>query len=96
MYAMRTLAALLERECHLEVVISDYGRRLLHDELGERAAVTRLREYLVETYGEGAAKGSFEIYPDLGSKLVALGQGVLPGVARWVCDSAQKKAATVS
>lgn len=45
---------------------------------------------------EGMAKGSFEIYPDLGSKLVALGQGVLPGVARWVCDSAQKKAATVS
>jgi 3-dehydrosphinganine reductase len=45
---------------------------------------------------DGMAKGSFEIYPDLGSKLVALGQGVLPGVARWVCDSAQKKAATIS
>ena len=35
LYAMRTMAALLERDCHLEVVISEYGRRLLHDELGE-------------------------------------------------------------
>jgi 4-hydroxy-3-polyprenylbenzoate decarboxylase len=43
LYAMRTMAALLERDCHLEVVVSDYGRRLLHDELGEAAAVPRLR-----------------------------------------------------
>ena len=34
-YATRTLAALLERECHVELVISDYGRRLLRDELGD-------------------------------------------------------------
>lgn len=40
---------------------------------------------------DGMAKGTFEIYPDLASRMVALGQGVLPGVARWVCDSAQKK-----
>lgn len=40
---------------------------------------------------EGMHKGAFEIYPDLASRMVALGQGVLPGVARWVCDSAQKK-----
>src|SRR3954465_745615 len=69
LYAMRTMAALLERECHLEVVISDYGRRLLHDELGDRASVTRLRDYLVETYGDGAARGSFEVLSnkDLGA-----------------------------
>ena len=58
LYAMRTMAALLERECHLEVVISDYGRRLLHDELGEAASVSRLREYLVETYGEAAKRAA--------------------------------------
>ncbi len=45
---------------------------------------------------EGMAKGAFEIYPDLASRMVALGQGVLPGVARWVCDSAQKKAQPAS
>jgi 4-hydroxy-3-polyprenylbenzoate decarboxylase len=61
LYATRTLAALLERGCHLEVVVSEYGRRLLHDELGEQASVSRLREYLVETYGEPASKGTFTV-----------------------------------
>jgi len=72
-YAMRTMAALLERGFHLEVVVSDYGKRLLHDELGETAAITRLREYLVETYGEPASKGSFTILSnkDLGASLAS-------------------------
>ncbi len=72
-YAMRTMAALLERECHLEVVVSEYGRRLLHDELGEKAAVPRLREYLVETYGETASKGTFTIRSnkDLGATIAS-------------------------
>jgi len=73
LYAMRTMAALLERDCHLEVVISDYGRRLLHDELGEAAAVSRLREYLVGKYGEGAARGSYTILSnkDLGATIAS-------------------------
>ena len=73
LYAMRTMAALLERDCHLEVVISDYGRRLLHDELGEAAAVSRLREYLVEKYGESAARGSYTILSnkDLGATIAS-------------------------
>src|SRR6187399_2971174 len=73
LYAMRTMAALLERECHLEVVISDYGRRLLHDELGEAASVSRLREYLVETYGEAARRGTFTVLSnkDLGAAIAS-------------------------
>ena len=73
MYAMRTMAALLERECHLEVVVSEYGRRLLHDELGEQAAVTRLREYLVDTYGDAASKGTFGVLSnrDLGASIAS-------------------------
>ncbi len=72
-YAMRTLAALLERDCHLEVVVSEYGRRLLHDELGEKASVARLREYLVETYGDAASKGTFTVLSnkDLGATLAS-------------------------
>jgi 4-hydroxy-3-polyprenylbenzoate decarboxylase len=72
-YAMRTLAALLEQGCHLELVISEYGRRLLHDELGEGASVNRLREYLVETYGEPASRGSFSILSnkDLGAPIAS-------------------------
>ena len=41
-YATRTLAALLERGCHVELIVSDYGRRLLRDELGDAAAVDQL------------------------------------------------------
>ena len=73
LYAMRTMAALLERNCHLEVVISDYGRRLLHDELGEAASVSRLREYLVETYGDAASRGTFTVLSnkDLGATIAS-------------------------
>ena len=73
LYAMRTLAALLERGCHLEVVVSDYGRRLLHDELGEKASINRLRDYLVETYGEAASRGTLEILSnkDLGATIAS-------------------------
>ena len=72
-YAMRTMAALLERDCHLEVVISDYGKRLLHDELGEGASVGHLREYLVGKYGEPAKQGSFEVLSnkDLGATIAS-------------------------
>ena len=31
LYAVRTIAALLEQGCHLELVFSDFGRRLLRD-----------------------------------------------------------------
>src|SRR5438045_2983979 len=72
-YAMRTMAALLERGFHLEAVVSDYGKRLLHDELGEKASVNRLREYLVETYGDAASKGTFTLLSnkDLGASLAS-------------------------
>jgi 4-hydroxy-3-polyprenylbenzoate decarboxylase len=72
-YAMRTMAALLERNCHLEVVISDYGKRLLHDELGDKASVNRLREYLVDTYGDAAKQGTFAVLSnkDLGAAIAS-------------------------
>lgn len=53
-------------------------------------------EAVATAMAEGMARNTFEIYPDMASRMVALGQGVLPGVARWVCDSAQKKAQPVS
>jgi len=87
LYAMRTMAALLERGCHLEVVVSDYGRRLLHDELGEQASVNRLRDYLVETYGERAAAGTFEVLSnkDLGAT-IASGSHDCEGMAIVPCS----------
>ena len=77
LYAVRTMAALLERGCHLELVVSDYGRRLLRDELGEAAAVDRLADYLVSRYGNDVRKGSTSLYSnkDLGAKIASGSQG---------------------
>lgn len=76
-YATRTMAALLERGCHLELVISDYGRRLLRDELGETAAVDKLLDYLVGNYGEAVRNGTYTLYSnkDLGAKIASGSQG---------------------
>jgi flavin prenyltransferase len=76
-YATRTMAALLEQGCHLELVISDYGKRLLRDELGERASVDRLLDYLAAQYGEGVRNGSYTLYSnkDLGAKIASGSQG---------------------
>jgi len=73
MYATRTIAALMERGCHIELVISDYGRRLLRDELGETAAVDKLTDYLVGKYGEGVRHGTYTLYSnkDLGAKIAS-------------------------
>ena len=72
-YAVRTMAALLEAGCHLEIVFSDYGRRLLMDELGPEAKPDRLVDLLVERYGEGVRRGSFELHSnkDLGASLAS-------------------------
>ena len=72
-YATRTMAALLERGCHLELVISDYGRRLLRDELGETAAVDKLTDFLAARYGDGIRSGSYTLYSnkDLGAKIAS-------------------------
>ena len=72
-YATRTLAALLERGCHIELVISDYGRRLLRDELGEAAAVDKLADYLASQYGDVIRNGTFTLHSnrDLGAKIAS-------------------------
>ena len=73
LYATRTLAALLERGCHIELVVSDYGKRLLRDELGDRAAMDKLQEYLASTYGPAVHNGSFTSYSnkDLGARIAS-------------------------
>lgn len=76
-YATRTMAALLERGCHLELVVSDYGRRLLRDELGDAASVDKLTEYLASKYGDAVRAGSYTLYSnrDLGAKIASGSQG---------------------
>jgi 4-hydroxy-3-polyprenylbenzoate decarboxylase len=73
LYAVRTMAALLERGCHLELVISDYGRRLLREELGDSASVDKLSDYLASKYGNDVRKGTTTLYSnkDLGAKIAS-------------------------
>jgi 4-hydroxy-3-polyprenylbenzoate decarboxylase len=72
-YALRTIAALLEAGSRLEVVFSDYGRRLLMDEVGEGVKVDRLMEGLTTRYGAGVSQGTLVVHSnkDLGASLAS-------------------------
>jgi 4-hydroxy-3-polyprenylbenzoate decarboxylase len=86
-YATRTLAALLERGVHVELIVSDYGRRLLRDELGDAASIDRLEPFLKEKYGEGVAAGSLTLHSnrDLGATIASGSHGCL-GMAIVPCS----------
>src|SRR5439155_24358415 len=76
-YATRTVAALLERGVHVELIVSDYGRRLLRDELGEAASVDRLMPFLIGKYGEGVTAGTTTMHSnrDLGARIASGSHG---------------------
>jgi 4-hydroxy-3-polyprenylbenzoate decarboxylase len=108
-YAVRTIAALLELGCHLQVVFSDYGRRLMLDELGPEAKVDRFGDLLVERHGEGVRRGTFEVHSnrDMGATLasgshhvdamviVPCSMKTLAGVAHGLSRSLIERAADV-
>jgi 4-hydroxy-3-polyprenylbenzoate decarboxylase len=108
-YAVRTLAALCEAGCDLEVVFSDYGRRLLMDELGQDAKVEKLTELLAARYGDGVHRGAmiFHSNKDLGAPLasgshrcdamviVPCSMKTLAGVAHGLSRSLIERAADV-
>jgi 4-hydroxy-3-polyprenylbenzoate decarboxylase len=87
LYAVRTLAALLERGLCVELIVSDYGRRLLRDELGERAGLDRLVAYVTERYGEGVTAGAVTMHSnrDLGAS-IASGSHGCSGMAIVPCS----------
>src|SRR6185295_13654823 len=109
LYATRTVAALLERGLHVELVVSDYGRRLLRDELGDEATIENLIPYLSATYGERVAAGSMTIHSnrDLGATIASgshrcSGMAIVPcsmktlaGVAHGLSRSLVERAADV-
>jgi 4-hydroxy-3-polyprenylbenzoate decarboxylase len=108
-YATRSLAALLERGCQIELIISEYGRRLLRDELGDGAAVDKLMDYLVESYGAGVRSGGYTLHSnkDLGAKVASGSQAAeamvivpcsmktLAGVAHGLSRNLVERAADV-
>ena len=86
-YATRTLAALLERGVHVELVVSDYGRRLLRDELGEAATIDQLLPFLRGRYGPDIESGSLNVHSnrDLGAT-IASGSHGCSGMAIVPCS----------
>ena len=76
-YATRTVAALLARDVHVELVVSDYGRRLLRDELGDAASIDRLKAFLVDKYGDDVAGGTLTVHAnrDLGATIASGSHG---------------------
>ena len=86
-YATRTVAALLERGVHVELIVSDYGRRLLRDELGEQASMDRFVPFLTEKYGAGISAGSVTVHSnrDLGAT-IASGSHGCSGMAIVPCS----------
>jgi 4-hydroxy-3-polyprenylbenzoate decarboxylase len=108
-YALRTIAALLELRCHVEIVFSDYGRRLLMDELGEEARGDRLMDRLVQRYGTAVSSGTFVVHSnkDMGAAIargshrcqamvvVPCSMKTLAGVAHGLSRSLIERAADV-
>ena len=108
-YATRTVAALLSLGLHVELVISDYGRRLLHDELGEPASLDRLKAFLAGKYGDAVTAGTVTIHNnrDLGATIASGSHGcsgmvvvpcsmkTLAGVAHGLSRSLIERAADV-
>ena len=86
-YATRTVAALLAQGVHVELIVSDYGRRLLRDELGDAASVDNLGAYLEAAYGQEIRAGSWTLYSnkDLGAK-IASGSHGCSGMAIVPCS----------
>jgi len=76
-YATRTIAALLARGCHLELIFTDFGKRLLHDEIGPEASADRLFDFLAARYGEAVRAGSYAVFSnrDLGAPLASGSHG---------------------
>jgi flavin prenyltransferase len=77
LYATRTLAALLSQSVHVELVISDYGKRLLRDELGETATVENLGSWLSGKYGPATDQGTLNLHSnrDLGATIASGSHG---------------------
>ena len=73
LYATRTLAALMERGYQIDLVVSNLGRRLLREELGE--TVDPLAEYLVAKHGHEVQAGALVVRSnkDVGAEIASGG-----------------------
>ncbi len=73
LYAVRTVAALLESGAEVELVVSDFGKRLLREELGDGVSLDTLSTYLDRRYGEGVRAGLLVVHNnrDVGASIAS-------------------------
>jgi 4-hydroxy-3-polyprenylbenzoate decarboxylase len=78
-YATRTLAALLSRGLHVELVVSEYGQRLLHDELDFAKGIQGMQPFLIEKYGDEVKRGTLAVHSnkDLGATIASGSHGCM-------------------
>ena len=95
LYAVRTLAALLAAGVRVDLVVSDFGRRLLTDELGPEAAIDRLIPYLAARYGVEVAPDALAVHRnrDVGASIAS---GTSPCDAMVVVPCSMKTLAGVA
>ena len=108
-YATRTLAALLSRGLHGELVVSEYGQRLLHDELDFAKGIQGMQPFLIEKYGDEVGRGTLAVHSnkDLGATIASGSHGctglvivpcsmkTLAGVAHGLSRNLVERAADV-
>jgi len=110
LYAVRLLKACLELGLRIELVVSDYGRRLLIDECGLNLKVEELGAWLDRTYGPSARPGVVQLHAvhDLADSLASGSQSwdamvvvpcsmkTLSGVAHGASTNLIERAADVT
>ncbi len=78
LYAIRLLKALLDLGHHVELVPSDYGRRLLIEECELNLKTESVEEWLDRRYGQAERPGTVRVYAERD-----LGADIASGSQRW-------------
>lgn len=78
LYAVRFLKACLELGVRVDLVVSDYGQRLLIEECGLNLKTEGIEAWLDRTYGPARRTGSITRHPD-----ADLGAPIASGSQRW-------------
>lgn len=79
-YAVRTVAALLERGCHVELVASDLGRRLIREELCSELSVDDLFDFVSKRYALSVSNEMLVVHSNKN-----VGASIASG--SYLCDS---------
>lgn len=110
LYAVRFLKACLELGVQVDLVVSDYGQRLLIEELDLNLKTESVESWLTKRYGESKRTGSITRHADhdLGASIASgsqtwAGMAVLPcsmktlsGIARGASSNLIERAADVT